>query len=350
MADGSKLTCVTGASGFIGTHVVRELLTRGYTVRGTVRDASDERKTAHLRAIAEELGAADRLELHSADLLVDGAFDDIIAGCSSVYHVASAVFLTAKDPQREIVDPALKGTRSVFTSIVKAGTVTGVGLTSSIAAILSSAPRTSHTYTEADWADDAGLDNNPYGLAKRLAEKAAWEVRDSLPEAERWDLVVVNPVLVTGPVYAKVHLRSSTSVVRDVMRGSFKGCPALAFGLVDVRDVTEALIGGVEAGGKTGRYILHTESLWMKDLATTIAAAHPELKVPTRSLPNFVLYIAALFDKRLTWGFLRRNLGVMNKIDHSKVLAELLPTLRDARTSVLDTARSMLGAGFVKPR
>ena len=101
-----KLTCVTGASGFIGSHLVKTLLEQGNTVRATVRHADSEPKTAHLKA----LSGSDRLTLHSADLMVEGAFDDIIAGCQSVFHVASAVYLTADDPQREIVEPAVQGT------------------------------------------------------------------------------------------------------------------------------------------------------------------------------------------------------------------------------------------------
>lgn len=340
-----SVACVTGASGFIGTHMVRELLERGYTVRATVRDATNEAKTAHLRALPGATAAA--LSLHSANLLDEGAFDEVVAGCDVVFHVASAVFLTANDPQKDIVDPALIGTRNVFSAIAKAGTVKSVGLTSSIAAVMSVSPRPDHVYTEADWADDATLEIAPYPLAKRLAEKAAWAARDAQPEDQRYDMVVVNPVLVTGPVYAKVHVRSSPSVIRDLMRGSFKGCPNLGFGLVDVRDVVNALADGVEAGGKTGRYILYAENMWMQEIAQTIAKAFPERKVPTRTIPNFVMYFAAFFDKRLTWAFLKRNLGSQSKIDNSRVQAELGIELRDIRSSIRDTCQSFIDKGFV---
>jgi hypothetical protein len=95
-----KLVCVTGASGFIGTHLVRELLARGHRVRGTVRDVEDQNKTRRLRELP---GADERLELFSADLMKPGSFNAAVAGCEWVFHVASAVFLSAKDPQREIV-------------------------------------------------------------------------------------------------------------------------------------------------------------------------------------------------------------------------------------------------------
>jgi nucleoside-diphosphate-sugar epimerase len=346
METPEKLACVTGASGFIGSHVVAELLKRGYRVRATVRDADDDFKTTHLRALAPK-DDPERLELHSANLLDDGAFDDIIAGCQTVYHVASAVMLAAKDAQREIVDPAVIGTRNVFSAIAKAKTVTGVGLTSSIAAVLSIKPRPGHRYTEEDWAEDATVGDSPYPLAKREAEKAAWAAREAMPESEQYELVVVNPVVVTGPVLAKVHVRSSPAIVRSLMLGDYKGCPNLCFGLVDVRDVVEAMVGGVEAGGKTGRYLLHSETLWMQEMAHAIEAEFPDRTILTRKLPNFVMYIAAMFDPRLTWSFLRRNLGKRSEIDQSKVERELGITLRDARRSLLDTCHSFIDQGFL---
>jgi dihydroflavonol-4-reductase len=339
------LVCVTGASGYIGSHVIRELLARGHRVRGTVRDAGDERKVAHLEKIAE--GRADRLELFSADLLDEGAYDEAIAGCEHVYHIASAVYLTAKDPQREIVEPAVRGTENVFASIARAGSVKRVGLTSSIAAIASTDRRPDHTFTEDDWVEDATLATNPYGLSKREAEKAAWAAREAAPEGERYELVVVNPVLVIGPAYTRVHLRSSVSVIRDLMRGTFKGAPNLGFGIVDVRDVARALVDAVEAGGKTGRHILFHRWMMMREIAEVIAEAFPDRKVPTRKLPGLVLYVAALFDRRLSWAYLRRNLGRADKIDSSKAVRELGVEWTDAKKSVVDTCESFIEHGLV---
>lgn len=81
--------CVTGASGFIASELVRQLLEQGYRVKGTVRSTSDPKKVDHLRALP---GAAERLKLVEADLLEEGSFDAAVAGCTYVHHTSSPFF------------------------------------------------------------------------------------------------------------------------------------------------------------------------------------------------------------------------------------------------------------------
>ncbi|KAF9598284.1 hypothetical protein IFM89_026551 [Coptis chinensis] len=92
-----KTVCVTGASGYIASWLVKLLLERGYTVKASVRDPNDSRKTEHLRRLP---GANDRLHLFKANLVDEGCFDSIINGCEGVFHTASPCFFKAADPQR----------------------------------------------------------------------------------------------------------------------------------------------------------------------------------------------------------------------------------------------------------
>ena len=142
-------------------------------MRGTVRDLSDPRRTEHMRKIADDAGAGDRLELFEADLMVPGAFDDVIAGCRFVCHMAASVRLSAKDNQRDIVDPAVDGTKSVLESAAAAGTVTRVVMTSSIAAVADDGKPDDYVFTEDDWNVSADVKRDPYPLAKVLSERAA---------------------------------------------------------------------------------------------------------------------------------------------------------------------------------
>ena len=128
----NKPICVTGASGFIASYLIRELLDCGYNVRGTVRGLTEGSKYEYLTSL---LGAPERLELMQAELLTEGSYDEAIAGCEYIMHTASPYVLDVKDSQHDLVDPALKGTLNVMQACVKAGSVKRVVLTSSVAAV-----------------------------------------------------------------------------------------------------------------------------------------------------------------------------------------------------------------------
>ncbi|KAM0918611.1 hypothetical protein ACQ4PT_008734 [Festuca glaucescens] len=87
MASKGKV-CVTGASGFVASWLVKRLLESGYNVLGTVRDPGNQKKVAHLWNLA---GAKERLELVRADLLEEGSFDDAVMACEGVFHTASPI-------------------------------------------------------------------------------------------------------------------------------------------------------------------------------------------------------------------------------------------------------------------
>ncbi|KAB1224861.1 Tetraketide alpha-pyrone reductase 1 [Morella rubra] len=96
MSGTQKVVCVTGGSGYVASWLVNLLLRRGYTVKATVRDPNDPKKTEHLLALD---GAKERLQLFKADLLEEGCFDPIVEGCQGVFHTASPVFFVTSNPQ-----------------------------------------------------------------------------------------------------------------------------------------------------------------------------------------------------------------------------------------------------------
>ena len=142
---------VTGASGFVGSHVVRELLKRGFNVRAILTDPTNESKTSHLRSMT---GADKRLTLHKGDLMTEGSYDAAFAGAAGVVHCAAKVHEKRQGP--EIVPSHLEGTRNVLASAVAAKTVRRFVQTSSEAAVFDPwAVTTDTVLTEADWSDAA---------------------------------------------------------------------------------------------------------------------------------------------------------------------------------------------------
>lgn len=333
--------CVTGASGFLASHVVRELLARGYAVRGTVRDTSDPKKTAHLEAIARDTPGT--LELVNADLLAPGSFDAAVAGCEAVLHMASPVVLGSSDPQRDVIDPALKGTHNVFDAVEKAGNIRRVVLTSSIAAMRDEDLPADHLFTEADWNESASIERNAYQLSKTLAERAAWARVESLSS----DMVTLNPTVVLGPAYAEVQARGSLELLMRIVGGKLPALPRLSFSLVDVRDVALAHIAALENPDAEGRHILYNEPLWMSEIADIVRREFPRRRIPRLVLPDWTVYIGAIFDRRATWAYLRSHLGVQRRIDNTRARTRLGIEFRPIEDTVVDSARSLVKLGVV---
>ena len=126
--------CVTGAAGFIAGHVIVDLLDDGHAVNATVRDLSNDAKRTHLDALKEQYPG--KLELFEADLLEPGSLDAALEGCDALIHTAAAVVLAAPDPQKQIIDVAVKGTQNVLDSVARTPSIKRIVMTSSIAAVM----------------------------------------------------------------------------------------------------------------------------------------------------------------------------------------------------------------------
>lgn len=338
---------VTGASGFIAGHCIEELLRHGYAVRGTVRDVAKTGKVAHLTALAAELGG--RLDLVAARLDADEGWAEAVAGCTLVLHVASPNPPSIPRDEDELIRPAVDGTLRVLRAAAASGTVRRVVLTSSTAAVTTghSAPRTG-PYTEDDWS--VPENSPPYEKSKTLAERAAWDFVDGLPEERRFELVAVNPGLVLGPLQ-RPEVASSTEVVHRLLNRSMPAVPQLGFSVVDVRDLAAAHRLALESPKAPGnRYICAGPHTWMQDMARTLDAefAPQGYRVPTRRLPYPALWLAARFDPTLRLAL--KFVGHRDELSADKARGELDWTIRPTVETVRDTGRSLVEHGLARPR
>lgn len=338
--------CVTGVSGFIGSQLCADLLARGYPVRGTVRNASD---TERHRVLLELPGAAERLELISADLLDPGSFDAAVAGCEYILHTASPYVITVKDPQRELVDPAVQGTLAVLEAAARLSGIKRVVLTSSMAAVTDE-PDSNHTLTEDDWNEKSSLTRNPYYFSKVCAERAAW---DFMKESARgFDLVVINPYLVLGPSLVS-SLNTSNQIIVDLLGGGYPGIINVAWGVVDVRDVSLAHILAMERPGSSGRYVCGHETMTMRAIVELLRKLGPDRhKLPSLALDNRfgngVVRMAAYFQPKGVRSFLRTHLGRIPKFDNGKIRRDLGLEFRPVEDTLRDTVADLARWGHLK--
>ena len=160
--------CVTGATGYVASEIVSQLLGAGYSVVGTTRDPERAQREGHITSLP---GAGERLRLVAADLMTPGAFDEAVAGSEYVVHTASPYMTDVEDPQRDLVDPAVEGTLSVLNACERAGTVKRVVLTSSFAAITDEPDGS--LLDETVWNTKSTLKRNPYYFSKAQAERGS---------------------------------------------------------------------------------------------------------------------------------------------------------------------------------
>ncbi|CAL1391733.1 unnamed protein product [Linum trigynum] len=269
--DGN-VVAVTGASGFIASWLVKLLLQQGYTVKASVRDPTDQRKTSHLFGLP---GAKERLELFKADLLDDGSFDSVVQGCSGVFHTASPVSFTAADPQAEIIDPAVKGTLNVLKSCAKSASVKRVIVTSSAAALFfTGKPMSRDSVVDETWFSDPMICQERklwYQLGKTLAEIAGREFANE----NGIDLVTIHPGLVCGP-FLHPTLCFSVEVILNLVNGN-KTYPKMHYWSVDVRDVAEAHIRAFEIPSAYDRYCLVGSGVSLSEVLEILHKLYPTL-------------------------------------------------------------------------
>jgi len=345
-SNSERLVCVTGASGFIAGHAVRELLEKGYRVRGTVRGAAA--KYPHLTSMK---GAAERLELVSADLQAEGAYDAAVKDCEFVIHTASPFILTVKDSQRDLVDPAVKGTTNVLASCKKAGTVKRVVLTSSMAAVTDE-PDTKHVYTEADWNEKSSLGRNPYYYSKTMAERAGWQFMTE--QKPSFDLVVINPYMVIGPSFTDA-LNPSNQIFVDVLNGVYPGIMGVEWGFVDVRDVAHAHVLAMETPGAGGRNLCVNQSLPMRQVVEFLRKQGyaegyklPKLDLSC-SIGDFAVKMSSYLQPKGIGDYLRTHVGKVLHYDCSKIKRELGLSFRPIEQTLTDTLADLERWGHIKP-
>src|SRR5579872_999581 len=163
---------VTGGSGFIGSHVILQLLDAGHTVRTTVRDL---RREGDVRALLKRGGAepGDKLQFFSADLQSDGGWNEAVRGCEFVQHVASPFPPKVPKHEDELIVPARDGALRVLRAARDSG-VKRVVLTSSFAAIGYGQAEQRAPFDETNWTDAQSKELTAYTKSKTLAERAAW--------------------------------------------------------------------------------------------------------------------------------------------------------------------------------
>jgi nucleoside-diphosphate-sugar epimerase len=334
---------VTGGSGFVGAHIILQLLSAGHRVRTTLRSL---KRVNLVREMVKAGGVepGDSLSFFSADLEGDAGWGEAATGCDYVLHIASPIPPIAPRHEDDLIVPAREGTLRVLRASRDAN-VKRVVLTSTCGAIYyGHEPRTT-PFDETSWTI-LNDDLTAYVKSKTIAEHAAWDF--VAKEGGKLELSVVNPSGIFGPILGPDY-SPSIELIKRLMDGT-PGCPRLYFGVVDVRDVADLHIRVMtHPAAKGERFIaVSGDCLSMVDIARTLRArlGASAKRVPRLQLPDWVVRLGAKFDPSMQQ--LLPLLGNIRNATSEKAKRVLGWSPRSNEEAVVATAESLIRFGLLK--
>lgn len=298
----------------------------------------DGAKAPRIKSELSRFADVDRLEFAVADLDADGGWDQAIAGCEYVLHIASPLPATSPKSDDELIRPAREGTLRILRAAARHGT-RRVVMTSSCAAICYGRDSRREPFTEEDWSIPDPADTSAYERSKIAAERAAWEWQAEHPNGV--ELVTICPGAILGPAMGE-HRSASAQIVGKLIDRSLPGLPRMSFPIVDVRDLADlhvrALTTPVAAGQ---RYIASGPVLWLADIAEVIGEEFPAIasRLPRRKLPDWLVRLSSLFDP-VTRSRLF-ELGKYRPVSSAKAFRDFGWEPRPTATTIRDTVASI---------
>jgi dihydroflavonol-4-reductase len=272
-ADG-ELMLVTGATGFVGSAVVRTLLQAGQRVRALVRETSR----------LDNLGGLD-VETVTGDLCAPETLAAAVRGCRGVFHVAADYRLWVRQPS-ELYATNVRGSRNLLLAAARAG-VRRIVYTSSVATLGHTRDGTpADEETPVAYRDMIG----DYKRSKFLAER---KVR-ALANLHELDVVIVNPAAPVGP--RDIKPTPTGRMILDAARGRMPAYVDTGLDIVHVDDVAAGHWLAYQRGERGRRYVLGGENLGLREILTRVAIISGRRPPRWRVPPDAVLPVARVAE------------------------------------------------------
>ena len=325
-----QLVLVTGVSGYLGLHVAKTLLDRGYQVRGTVRSLSKE------PSVREALGVTDgSLSFAEGDLTSDQGWREAFTGIHALIHVASPFILKEPKDEQEYLKPAVEGTLRVMQFAHDAG-VKKVVVTSTY--LTMAGHMTSGNFGPSDFTSFDDPTINAYIRSKVAAEQALWDFVKR--QNTEMNVSTIHPGAILGPPLGSGDDGTSVSTIRSMIAGSTPGIPPISVPMVDVRDAALAHVAALALEGSAGkRYVAAlAEPVSYMEVAKTLRSAGYS-KVPGREIPQTLIRLLGIFNRELR--SMKAFLGKSVHADNSQTISELKWAPRPITETILDTAKAL---------
>jgi dihydroflavonol-4-reductase len=341
----AETVLVTGGTGFVGSHCIVQLLSKGYRVRTTLRSLARKNKVLEMLQAGGITDAAN-LEFIETDLALDSNWDQAALRCDYVLHVASPIGLELPKDENDFIRPARQGTLRVLKAARGAG-VKRVVMTSNFGAVGYSHKDTTKIITEEEWTDPNEKGLSAYNKSKVLAERAAWDFIQT--EGGHLELAAINPMAIFGPALGP-ELSSGFALLKRILDGSMRAIPNMTLGIVDVRDLTDLHLRAMTHPAARGERFLALCGgiLSLPEIAVLLKAKlGPNAEnVSTRRLPDWIVRVAALVNP--TDRNLVPQLGRYRNASNEKAKRLLGWQPRTNEEAILATAESLIRFGHLE--
>jgi dihydroflavonol-4-reductase len=323
---------LTGASGFVGIHVLRRLLDQGHHVRAFVR--TPDRLQSNLALVGVDADHP-RLEAIQGDMTSIHAVREAAAGCDRAIHAAATFSYRRRDAERMLRENAT-GTVNVLDASADAGCTSVVHVSSTFALLQPHATLTGES--------PLGVVLGPYTQSKVDSERIA---RDR--QAAGAPVCIVNPGSVVGP--NDPYLGESNTVVRDVLRGRLPTWPKGRLQWVDVRDTADVVVAALDRPGR--RYLVPGESVALPHTALRRVTGRrlPAVRVPVQAATPMLK-----LGYRTDWPLIpyalegARGIAMGIEVDYSVTVTDLGIKGRSLDESLTDTIRWLVETGRISRR
>ncbi|MEM6634688.1 MAG: NAD-dependent epimerase/dehydratase family protein [Pseudomonadota bacterium] len=319
MTEPNTSICVAGASGLVGSNILRAALRRGYTVRGTLRDAHAPDKAPYLMRLP---GAADRLSLFSADMSDAASFYEPVSGADCVFIACLIPTYTGPSgtPAREMDDaqgyaeiimPTVNGCLNIMRAAVAKG-VRKIIICSSTSST-NPAPPVAVKNEVDHWSDEVQQCRaKKYTSAtKTVMEKAALK----FAEENGVRLCIFMPTGMYGPVILPGQLKQGAHAwLRDLMAGGpgrHSQIPNDSTSMIHLHDLAELFLAAYENPQASGRYFGVYDSWHWQDLYSALKGILPEMNMPSPTSDPLVSATGFDFTRRDSLGVPLRDIPTM---------------------------------------
>nr|WP_075887556.1 NAD-dependent epimerase/dehydratase family protein [Companilactobacillus crustorum] len=308
-----KKVLVTGGSGFLGLHILFQLLQKNYQVTTTIRSEKSKKRVLDT-LMANGSTNLNRLSFVKADLSADDNWSEAMSGQDYVLSVASPVFFGKIKNESEAIKPATEGIMRIL-KFAQAAQVKKVVMTSNFGAVgFSKKAGPGVVTTENDWTDVNMPGLSVYEKSKLIAERTAWKYIRR-PDVDL-EFTTVNPVAIYGPSLND-HVSGSFGLLENIL--SKKAIVDLPLNVIDVRDVADIHIRAMENPQANGHRFIATDDgqITLRQIADLIRKNRPELAdlLSTKVISQRLIKIMAIFSKRAREGqvMLTMNRNVSNE-------------------------------------